>query len=85
MDMGDEFPNAEVIGTDIAKIQPDAAPSNVFFQIDDAEDEEWTWEDDFDLVHLRSMQGAFMDWQRIALSLSGNGKQLRFCISLSGC
>jgi SAM-dependent methyltransferase len=65
MDMGDEFPNAEVIGTDIAKIQPDAAPSNVFFQIDDAEDEEWTWEDDFDLVHLRSMQGAFTDWQRI--------------------
>jgi hypothetical protein len=23
--------------------------------------------------------------QRVAFSLSGNGKQLRFCISLSGC
>jgi hypothetical protein len=28
---------------------------------------------------------SLMDWQRVALSLSRNGKQLRFCISLSGC
>jgi SAM-dependent methyltransferase len=67
MDIGDVFPDAEVIGTDIAKIQPSAAPSNVFFQIDDAEDEDgWTWsENEFDLVHLRGMQGAFMDWRHI--------------------
>jgi SAM-dependent methyltransferase len=67
IDMADEYPDAEVIGTDIAQIQPAAVPLNVFFEIDDAEDEDgWTWpEDEFDLVHLRSMAGAFMDWQQI--------------------
>jgi SAM-dependent methyltransferase len=67
MAMADEYPNAEVIGTDIAQIQPAAVPLNVFFEIDDAEEEGgWTWpEDDFDLVHLRSMAGAFKDWEHI--------------------
>jgi SAM-dependent methyltransferase len=67
MAMAEEFPNTEVIGTDIAQIQPAAGPPNVFFEIDDAEEEYgWTWpEDEFDLVHLRSMAGAFTDWQYI--------------------
>src|SRR6266536_1111195 len=67
MAMGDEYPEAEVIGTDIAKIQPSAVPLNVFFEIDDAEEEGgWTWADDeFDLVHFRSMAGAFTDWKHI--------------------
>lgn len=64
MEMGDLYPSAEVIGTDIAKIQPSAAPLNVFFEIDDAEEEDgWTWPaNEFDLVHLRNMSGAFRDW-----------------------
>lgn len=67
MAMGDEYPEAEVIGTDIAKIQPSAVPLNVFFEIDDAEDEGgWTWPDDeFDLIHFRSLAGAFSDWSYI--------------------
>jgi SAM-dependent methyltransferase len=67
MAAGDEWPNAEVIGTDIAKIQPTAVPLNVFFEIDDAEEEGgWTWpEDEFDLIHLRSMVGAFKNWRYI--------------------
>jgi len=67
MAMGDEFPEAEVIGTDIAKIQPSAVPLNVFFEIDDAEEEGgWAWPDDeFDLVHFRYMKGAFKDWKYI--------------------
>jgi trans-aconitate methyltransferase len=67
MAMGDEYPQAEVVGTDIAKIQPSAVPLNVFFEIDDAEEEGgWTWaEDEFDLVHFRSMVGAFTDWKHI--------------------
>lgn len=61
--MGEEYPEAEVIGTDIAKIQPTAVPMNVFFEIDDAEEEfGWTYADDsFDLVHFRTMMGAFKD------------------------
>ncbi|KAF4625057.1 hypothetical protein G7Y89_g13111 [Cudoniella acicularis] len=67
MAMGDEYPEAEVIGTDIAKIQPSAVPLNVFFEIDDAEEEGgWTWaEDEFDLIHFRSMAGAFKSWEYI--------------------
>ncbi|KUJ20195.1 putative Demethylmenaquinone methyltransferase [Mollisia scopiformis] len=67
MAMGDEYPDAEIIGTDIAKIQPSAVPLNVFFEIDDAEEEGgWTWADDeFDLVHFRHMAGAFSDWSEV--------------------
>ncbi|TVY93811.1 Secondary metabolism regulator [Lachnellula willkommii] len=67
MAMGDEYPDTEIIGTDIAKIQPTAAPLNVFFEIDDAEEEGgWMWdEDEFDFIHCRSMQGAFKDWKYI--------------------
>jgi SAM-dependent methyltransferase len=41
-----------------------AVPRNVFFEIDDAEYEDgWTWGEEFDLVHFRNMQGAFMEWK----------------------
>ena len=67
MAIGDEYPSAEVIGTDIAKIQPSAVPLNVFFEIDDAEEEGgWTYADnEFDLIHFRTMMGAFTDWNHI--------------------
>jgi ubiquinone/menaquinone biosynthesis C-methylase UbiE len=61
--MGEQYPGAEVIGIDIAKLQPSAVPQNVFFEIADAEEElGWTYaEDSFDLVHFRTMMGAFKD------------------------
>ncbi len=64
MDMGELYPEAEVTGTDIAKIQASAVPPNVFFEFDEAEEVGgWTWpENEFDLVHFRSMSGAFQDW-----------------------
>ncbi|KAF7941173.1 hypothetical protein BELL_1146g00030 [Botrytis elliptica] len=67
MGMGDLWPSAEIIGTDIAKVQPTAVPFNVFFEIDDAEEEGgWTWPaNEFDLVHLRNMAGAFSSWDHI--------------------
>ncbi|CAG8959373.1 hypothetical protein HYFRA_00001271 [Hymenoscyphus fraxineus] len=67
MAMGDEYPTAEIIGIDIAKIQPSAVPLNVFFEIDDAEEEGgWTWPDnEFDLVHFRTMAGAFKSWDEM--------------------
>jgi methylase of polypeptide subunit release factors len=36
IDMGDEFPEAKVIGTDVSPIQSDLVPPNVQFIIDDA-------------------------------------------------
>ncbi|KAG4436953.1 hypothetical protein IFR05_007566 [Cadophora sp. M221] len=65
--MAELYPNADVTGTDIAKIQPTSVPCNVDFQIDDAEYEGgWTWTgNSFDLVHFRTMIGAFEDWNYI--------------------
>lgn len=39
MGMAEMFPDCEVIGTDIAHIQPTSVTINVFFEIDDAEGE----------------------------------------------
>ncbi|KAG4419764.1 hypothetical protein IFR04_007074 [Cadophora malorum] len=65
--MAELYPNADVTGTDIAKIQPTSVPCNMDFQIDDAEyDGGWTWTpNSFDLVHFRNMIGAFTDWNQV--------------------
>lgn len=61
-DFGDQFPNTEVVGTDITPIQPSWVPPNVRFELDDA-NLEWTYKDDmFDFVHVRSMLGTIIDW-----------------------
>lgn len=62
-DFADEFPNAEVIGTDITPIQPSWVPANVKFELDDC-NSEWTWADNtFDFVHTRMMFGVVQDWE----------------------
>jgi SAM-dependent methyltransferase len=63
--MAERYPDAEVIGTDISGIQPSAVPANVFFEVDDAEAEDWTYSQPFDLIHLRDMCGSFVDWSDI--------------------
>lgn len=62
IDFGDQFPNAEVIGTDISPIQPTWVPPNVKFSIDDCL-LEWTWpENYFNFVHIRAMYGSIPDY-----------------------
>ncbi|KAH8690912.1 S-adenosyl-L-methionine-dependent methyltransferase [Talaromyces proteolyticus] len=63
IDMGDCFPSAIVIGTDLSPIQPTWIPPNVRFYIEDAEDE-WTFDGSFDLVHGRMLAGSITDWHR---------------------
>jgi hypothetical protein len=65
--IGETFPDAEVIGTDLSAIQPSAVPPNVFFEIFDAEDEDdWTYPQDFfDLIHFRIMAGSFKSWDKM--------------------
>lgn len=61
-DFGDQFPNAEVIGTDVSPIQPSWVPPNVRFEIDDA-NLDWTFQDNsFDFIHVRCMLGTIADW-----------------------
>ncbi|KAK3946518.1 S-adenosyl-L-methionine-dependent methyltransferase [Pseudoneurospora amorphoporcata] len=62
IDFADEFPNAEVIGTDITPIQPSWVPPNCKFELDDCNGE-WTWPDNtFDFIHCRMMFGIVTDW-----------------------
>lgn len=65
IDFADQFPGAEVIGTDITATQPTWVPPNLKFMIDDCL-QEWTWpENHFDFVHLRGMYGSITDWAEL--------------------
>jgi SAM-dependent methyltransferase len=62
--MGEQYPDAEIIASDISVFDDDpasVAPPNVSFQIDDAESE-WTYREGFDFIHFRGLSGAFTDW-----------------------
>ncbi|RBR11203.1 uncharacterized protein FIESC28_09087 [Fusarium coffeatum] len=62
IDFADEYPEAEVIGSDLSPIQPTWVPPNVKFEIDDAT-LRWTWDDNtFDFIHIRYLFGAIKDW-----------------------
>lgn len=67
VEMGQLYPNAEIVATDISVF--DGGPAilglpNVHFQLDDAE-EEWTYREPFDFVHFRGLSGAFRDWTAV--------------------
>ncbi|KAF4306297.1 Methyltransferase type 11 [Botryosphaeria dothidea] len=63
-DFADEYPSAEVIGTDLSPIQPSILPPNCRFELDDAT-ENWTFpENHFDFVHTRMLYGSIDDWPK---------------------
>ncbi|KAF4829748.1 Secondary metabolism regulator LAE1 [Colletotrichum tropicale] len=65
IDMGDEYPEAEVTGTDLSPIQPGYVPPNVNFIVDDAE-AEWLYpENSIDYIHLRHMASAIKNWPKL--------------------
>ncbi|KAK1762289.1 S-adenosyl-L-methionine-dependent methyltransferase [Phialemonium atrogriseum] len=62
IDFGEQYPDTEVIGTDLSPIQPSWVPPNVHFQIDDFT-QEWTFpEGSLDYVHMRWLIGCVTDW-----------------------
>ncbi|KAJ9144950.1 Phosphomethylethanolamine N-methyltransferase 2 [Pleurostoma richardsiae] len=62
IDFADEFPGAEVIGTDISPIQPTWVPPNLTFEIEDCT-EEWTFApESLDYIHTRWLLGSVVDW-----------------------
>ncbi|KAI0376319.1 S-adenosyl-L-methionine-dependent methyltransferase [Hypomontagnella monticulosa] len=64
-DMGDQYPNAEVTGTDLSPTQPLWMPPNVKFEIDDCT-KDWTWSPNtFDFIHIRYLFGAISDWNEL--------------------
>lgn len=66
LEMAEDFPEAEIIGTDLSPIQPNWAPPNCRFYIDDVEsDWAFTPGEEFDYIHARSMGGGIADWPRL--------------------
>ncbi|KAH6688502.1 S-adenosyl-L-methionine-dependent methyltransferase [Plectosphaerella plurivora] len=67
IDFADQFPNAQVTGTDLSPIQPSWVPPNVYFQIDDCT-QDWTFKpDSTDFVHLRWLVGSVIDWDALMI------------------
>jgi len=64
--MAEDYPTINIIGTDLSPIQPNWAPPNCRFFIDDAESD-WTFTPDeaFDYIHARSLGGGIGDWPRL--------------------
>ncbi|EFX02618.1 umta methyltransferase family protein [Grosmannia clavigera kw1407] len=56
MDFADQYPSAEVLGTDLSPIQPKWTPPNCAFEVDDFE-EEWMFRKKFDYIHARELEG----------------------------
>ncbi|KAF4981730.1 hypothetical protein FZEAL_2532 [Fusarium zealandicum] len=62
IDFADEYPGAEVIGTDISPIQSSWVPPNLRFEIDDCT-REWTFApDSVDYIHMRWLIGSISRW-----------------------
>ena len=62
IDFADQYPSAEVIGTDLSPIQPGWVPANCQFLVDDAE-APWMFSNDtFGYIHVRDMAGSLADW-----------------------
>ncbi|KAI8317090.1 Secondary metabolism regulator LAE1 [Colletotrichum sp. SAR11_240] len=63
MEIGDIFPNAEVIGNDLSAIQPEWVPPNVKFEIDDVESP-WIGDRKYDYIILSHLNpGGWVEFQ----------------------
>lgn len=62
MDMGDEYPSAQILGVDLSPIQPVWVPPNVKFMVDDVESIWFEAENFYDLVHCRHTTPAFKNF-----------------------
>ncbi|KAL1845486.1 hypothetical protein Plec18167_001433 [Paecilomyces lecythidis] len=60
IDFADEYPSAEVIGTDLSPIQPKWVPPNCSFEVDDYE-VDWVYRRPFDFIHARELEGCIAD------------------------
>ncbi|RPA82277.1 S-adenosyl-L-methionine-dependent methyltransferase [Ascobolus immersus RN42] len=61
IDFADQYPECQVIGTDLSPVQPTWVPPNVKFEIDDFE-QEWVFGKKFDYIHARYLMGGVKDW-----------------------
>ncbi|KAI3536422.1 methyltransferase [Colletotrichum filicis] len=65
IDFADENPSSTIIGVDLSPVQPSYVPPNVYLQIDDIEDEPWTFSQKFDFVYSRMNTGGIRDFPKL--------------------
>ncbi|KAL9098154.1 MAG: hypothetical protein Q9163_006130 [Psora crenata] len=64
-DFADKFPDADIIGTDLAPVQENNGSPNLRFEIDDC-CSEWIYPPDhFDYIHIRQLYGSVADWDAL--------------------
>ncbi|EQB55382.1 hypothetical protein CGLO_04696 [Colletotrichum gloeosporioides Cg-14] len=61
LEIGDEHPEADILGVDLSPTMPEFVAPNVKFEIDDVE-ESWTYTKPFDYIHSRMMNSNIGDW-----------------------
>ncbi|KAG8415120.1 hypothetical protein J3459_011152 [Metarhizium acridum] len=62
VEIADEFPDSQIIATDLSPIQPTTVPPNVRFYIEDST-EPWDFPYKFDFVHTRLTGGCWADFE----------------------
>ena len=61
-----KLPKAKITGIDLSSIQPTEVPENVFFEIQDCSETDWSRdEDSFDLIHARFLAGSLASYQEV--------------------
>ncbi|KEZ43231.1 hypothetical protein SAPIO_CDS4914 [Scedosporium apiospermum] len=69
--IGDEFPNATVIGNDLSASMPTFVPPNVKFEVDDVESP-WLHQDKFSWIFCRYMAASIFDWPKLVNTIYEN-------------
>jgi len=64
MDFADSYRHVEVIGWDLSPIQPEWVPSNVRFEVENAE-RLWTDRKKYDFIRWRYMKGSIYNWPQL--------------------
>ncbi|KAI9651568.1 MAG: hypothetical protein M1829_002688 [Trizodia sp. TS-e1964] len=71
IEMGDNYPTAEVRGIDLSPVQPAFVPPNVKFEIDDCE-APWTYPFKFDYIFSRYLAGSIKNWPGLVKQMFDN-------------
>ncbi|KAF2185641.1 S-adenosyl-L-methionine-dependent methyltransferase [Zopfia rhizophila CBS 207.26] len=73
IEMGDNHPQAEILGNDLSPIQPSWVPPNVRFEVDDFESR-WAYGVPFDLIFGRTLLFSVSDWPKLVREAYNNVK-----------
>ncbi|KAF3480717.1 uncharacterized protein GIQ15_06064 [Arthroderma uncinatum] len=68
MDVSDQYPDSEVIGTDLSPVWDPPVQPNLRFEVDDC-CSEWAYPPNFreklDLIHIRGLYGSVQNWNKL--------------------